>query len=64
MKSKPEFEQSWGFQNYHAIHHLFPRVPFYHYAKIYDEIEAVMAEKGAPVYRLTLRGLEPVHNVR
>ncbi len=54
----------WLFQNYHAIHHLFPRVPFYHYAKIYDEIEAVMAEKGAPVYRLTLRGIEPVNNVR
>ena len=50
----------WLFQNYHSIHHLFPRVPFYHYAKLYKEIEEIMAAKGAPVYRVTLRGLEPL----
>jgi len=50
----------WLFQNYHSIHHLFPRVPFYQYAKLYEEIEQVMAAKGAPVYRVTARGLEPV----
>ena len=49
----------WLFQNYHSIHHLFPRVPFYHYAKLYKEIEAIMTAKGAPVYRVTARGLEP-----
>lgn len=49
----------WMFQNYHSIHHLFPRVPFYSYAKLYEEIEHVMVAKGAPVYRITLRGLEP-----
>lgn len=48
----------WLFQNYHSIHHLFPRVPFYHYAKLYKEIEEIMAAKGAPVYRVTARGLE------
>jgi len=50
----------WLFQNYHSIHHLFPRVPFYHYAKLYKEIEEIMAAKGAPVYRATVFGLEPL----
>jgi fatty acid desaturase len=49
----------WGFQNYHSIHHLFPRVPFYQYVRLYAQIETVMQAKGAPVYQLTLRGLEP-----
>lgn len=48
----------WMFQNYHSIHHLFPRVPFYKYGQLYTEIEAIMAAKGAPVYRLTTRGLK------
>lgn len=47
----------WGFQNYHSIHHLFPRVPFYQYARLYADIEDVMVAKNAPIYRLTLRGL-------
>jgi beta-carotene hydroxylase len=49
----------WMFQNYHSIHHLFPRVPFYKYAELFEEIEDVMDAKGATVYRTTLRGLEP-----
>ena len=53
------FTGLWMFQNYHSIHHLFPRVPFYKYAKLYEDIEHIMAAKSAPVYRITLRGLEP-----
>jgi beta-carotene hydroxylase len=48
----------WLFQNYHSIHHLFPRVPFYCYARLYDEVEEIMLAKDAPVYRVTARGLE------
>ncbi len=48
----------WGFQNYHSIHHLFPRVPFYRYRSLFDEIEGIMTEKRAPIYRLTLFGLQ------
>ena len=48
----------WLFQNYHSIHHLFPRMPFYKYATVYEEIKEVMSAKGAPVYRITVRGLE------
>ncbi|MEP5570031.1 MAG: fatty acid desaturase [Halioglobus sp.] len=49
----------WVFQNYHSIHHLFPRVPFYQYEKLFHDIEPVMVAKGAPIYRLGARGLEP-----
>lgn len=47
----------WMYQNYHTIHHLFPRVPFYRYARLYEEIEDVLRAKGTPIYRATLRGL-------
>ena len=50
----------WMYQNYHSIHHLFPRVPFYQYAKLYEDIEEIMLAKGAPVYRVTTGGLEQV----
>lgn len=50
----------WMFQNYHSIHHLFPRVPFYKYAELYEDIEDVMAAKQAPVYSISVRGLKQV----
>ena len=48
----------WGYQNYHSIHHLFPRVPFYKYRVLFDEVEDLMVAQGAPVYRLTPFGLK------
>lgn len=48
----------WVYQNYHSIHHLFPRVPFYCYPALFDEIEDTMVARGAPIYRLGFRGLE------
>lgn len=48
----------WGFQNYHSIHHLFPRVPFYTYRAVFEEIEPVMVARGAPIYRLGVHGLQ------
>jgi beta-carotene hydroxylase len=48
---------AWGFQNYHSIHHLFPRLPFYRYRQVFDEIEDVMNAKGAPIYKLGASGL-------
>lgn len=38
----------WLWQNYHSIHHLFPRVPFYRYKAVHDQIERGMIERGAP----------------
>ncbi|MFT7287825.1 MAG: beta-carotene hydroxylase, partial [Halieaceae bacterium] len=47
----------WVCQNYHAIHHLFPRVPFYHYPALYQDIGQIMLARGAPVYQLSWQGL-------
>lgn len=48
----------WLCQNYHSIHHLFPRVPFYRYPSVFREIEETMVTRGAPIYRFGLPGLE------
>jgi beta-carotene hydroxylase len=42
----------WLYQNYHSIHHLFPRVPFYRYRQLFTQIEGVMVAKGAPIVRI------------
>jgi beta-carotene hydroxylase len=49
---------AWVYQNYHAIHHLYPRVPFYRYPALFADIEGTMVAHGAPIYRLGWRGLE------
>jgi len=41
----------WLWQNYHAIHHLFPRVPFYRYHAVFHRIDGIMERLGAPVHR-------------
>ena len=46
----------WGYQNYHSIHHLFPRIPFYMYPDLFSEIEDIMMAKGAPIYTLGWNG--------
>ena len=42
----------WLWQNYHSIHHLFPRVPFYQYDQVFDRIEPGMRERAAPIIKL------------
>ena len=49
---------AWVYQNYHSIHHLFPRVPFYRYPALLDDIQDTMLARGAPFYRLGWRGLQ------
>lgn len=39
----------WFFQNYHSIHHLFPRVPFYRYRHVFQQIEGYMRANGSPI---------------
>ena len=39
-------------QNYHLIHHLYPRVPFYDYGKVYFEMKEELEEKGVEVVKL------------
>ena len=42
----------WGYQNYHAIHHLYPKVPFFRYRRLYGELEPYLLASGVPVKRL------------
>ena len=48
----------WLWQNYHSIHHLFPRVPYYRYGVLFDEIRAGMEERGAPIVDYGARQIE------
>tara|TARA_B100000212_G_scaffold322554_1_gene281964 strand:- start:1237 stop:2133 length:897 start_codon:yes stop_codon:yes gene_type:complete len=42
----------WCFQNYHGMHHLFPKLPFYKYKKVFKEKEEELLKLGLPVYTL------------
>ena len=42
----------WGFQNYHAMHHLYPKVPFFRYRKLYRKLEPYLLSSGMPVKQL------------
>lgn len=42
----------WLFQNYHSIHHLYPRIPFYRYRQVFHQIEPTMQEHHAPIMRV------------
>lgn len=37
-------------QNYHLIHHLYPRVPFYRYAACFRDIRPLLEERGSPIW--------------
>lgn len=43
------FENLMFKQNLHAVHHLFPRVPFYNYRKVFDKLEPSMRKKETPI---------------
>lgn len=47
------------YQNYHLIHHLYPGVPFYRYARVFDAQQAELVAKGAAVKRLFGSSPEP-----
>jgi beta-carotene hydroxylase len=38
------------FQNFHLIHHLFPRVPFYLYPKAFHSLKPVLEKERAHIY--------------
>ena len=42
----------WVYQNYHAIHHLYPKVPFFRYRRLYRALEPYLVESGVPVKQL------------
>jgi len=43
---------AYFFQNYHLIHHLFPRAPFYHYEQIFQHGEEILRNEGATIIKL------------
>lgn len=42
-------EWFWLGQNLHSIHHLFPRVPFYRYHALHQDIEHILRAHGTPI---------------
>lgn len=42
-------EWFWLGQNYHPVHHLFPRVPFYQYKKVHQKIMPALKAHGTPM---------------
>lgn len=39
-------------QNFHLVHHLYPRIPFYRYGTFFHEVRLSLAAKGAPIVDL------------
>lgn len=42
----------WGFQNYHGVHHAFPRVPWYRYRALFEDHKAAILALRMPVFHL------------
>jgi beta-carotene hydroxylase len=38
------------FQNFHLVHHLFPRVPFYLYPQAFRSLKPVLEQERAHIY--------------
>jgi fatty acid desaturase len=36
-------------QNFHLIHHLYPRIPFYHYKKVFSKLREELIQKGTKI---------------
>lgn len=52
------FEWFWLGQNLHSIHHLFPRVPFYHYHAVHRQIDPILRDQKTPIIGIFSR--EPI----
>ncbi|HSD91929.1 MAG TPA: fatty acid desaturase, partial [Methyloceanibacter sp.] len=53
---EPVVNWLYMFQNFHLIHHLFPRVPFYLYSKAFRSLKPVLNRERAHIYEF---GHEP-----
>jgi beta-carotene hydroxylase len=42
----------WFFQDFHLIHHLYPRVPYYRYRKLFNELRPVLEKAGSPIVEM------------
>jgi len=48
----------WCYQNYHGMHHLFPKLPFYRYKKVFVHKEDELKKLGLPVITLEERRIK------
>lgn len=46
-------------QNYHLIHHMFPRLPWYKYRQVYLRIKPDLEANGAAIYESTWPSFKP-----
>jgi beta-carotene hydroxylase len=53
---EPIFNCLYMFQNFHLIHHLFPRVPFYFYPKAFRSLKPVLDRERAHIYEFGHEG--------
>ncbi len=52
LSDMPGFELLYAYQNYHLIHHLFPRVPFFRYRAAFAEMRPSLEHLGSPIVTL------------
>ena len=48
--SEPLVNWLYMFQNFHLIHHLFPRVPFYLYGDAFRSVKPVLEQENARIF--------------
>jgi beta-carotene hydroxylase len=47
---EPVVDWLYLFQNFHLIHHLFPRIPFYKYKDAFTDLRPVLEKEHAHIY--------------
>lgn len=53
-KAKPLLNRLYAYQNYHLIHHLHPRIPYYRYEDAYKILEPELRANGSRIFSATL----------
>ena len=51
---QPFVTAAFGFQNYHLIHHLNPRIPFFRYGEAFRELRPELEQKNAAIAKLSM----------
>ncbi|MEC9369456.1 MAG: fatty acid desaturase, partial [Pseudomonadota bacterium] len=47
---EPLVNWTYLFQNFHLIHHLFPRIPFYLYGRVFRDLRPVLDRAGSRIF--------------
>ena len=47
---EPVVNWLYMFQNFHLVHHLFPRIPFYKYGSAFRDLKPVLDQEQAHIY--------------